>query len=321
MTKAAAFLLAVLLTGCAGIAPAQTAKYPERAVTLVVPFSAGGSSDMISRPLAELLGESLGEPVAVVNKPGASGAVGAAYVAQSAADGYTLLNASNSPVTVAPFTSDLSYSFDDFTPVGRSVIMPTCLTVRADSPFDTLESLLSHLREDPESVTVGTPGAGSTHHLTLEHFSSLAGVRFTHMPFEGANGAIVALLGGHIDSTLTGVPEVISQYQSGEFRILCVFTPERLALLPEVPTAEELGFDVGDRCAWYGLMVSSGTDEKIVRTLEEALRRAVEDPGFAETAKKLNMIPAFLPGEEFAELIQTECEVNEKILAQIGMEK
>lgn len=337
MKKVLALILALVMVGamvaCSGKTATTTTTstteatatetkkvdYPTKAIKLVIPFAAGGSSDMVSRPMAETLGQILGVNVTCENQAGASGTIGTAAVVAAKADGYTILNASNSPITVAPCTQQLAYSVSDLKPIGRTVIMPTCLTVSASSPYTTLQEYVDALKANPSSITVGTPGAGSTHHLTLEHFCNVAGVKANHVPYEGANPAVVALLGGHVDSTLTGIPEVTNYHKDGSLRILCVFTEERLEVLPDVPTANELGFVTGDRSAWYGVMVSKDVPDEIVAILSNALEKACQDPTFVETATKLNMIPAFMPAEEFGKLIATESEVNLSIAKAIGL--
>lgn len=320
-------MLSISLVGCNNsstpdksnkTSESKEAKYPTKAINLMVPFAAGGSSDMMARLTAEKLGEVLGQPVVVVNTTGGSGAVGIMQMLGAKHDGYYLLHGSNSPLTVAPLTSELPYSLDDFTPIAQTCYMPMSFSVNANSEFQTFEEVVQYLKENPGKIDVGTPGAGSIHHLTLERLGALAGVQFTHMPFEGANPAVAALLGEHVASVATGTPEVISHHKNGTLRILATYTEERLPELPDVPTFKELGYDV-QQTSWYGYLAPKAVPQEIIDTLEAALEEVVADEGIQTKMRELNLVPQYLNSEELTKTLYDEIANNKVVLEQVGL--
>jgi tripartite-type tricarboxylate transporter receptor subunit TctC len=324
-----ALMFSLALAGCGsggnnaenkGKSAKQEIEYPVKAINMIVPYAPGGSSDMSARPVADKLGEILGKPVVIINKPGAGGGVGAAEVSKAKGDGYTLLNASIGPITIVPYTSNVGYTYQDFKAVAQLTDIPLAITVNKNSPIKTLKDYVDYAKKNPGKLTYGSPGAGNIQHITMEGFTKTIGIKLTHIPYEGANPAVAALIGNHVDSTCTGVSEVTGPYKAGEVRILGVTSEKRIDFLPDVPTFKEQGFDVVAG-VWYGVLVPKDTPDEIVEKLSEALKQASSDERVLDAWKKLYILPAYLGPEDFAARIEKDVETNKKIIEDIGLAK
>lgn len=312
---------ALLLVGCGGPAKKpEAAKFPVKSITLVVPYAAGGSSDLSARPIADQLGGVLGQPMVVVNKPGAGGSVGAAEVTRAKGDGYTLLNASIGPATIVPVTSKVGYDYKSFKAVAQMTDIPLALTVRKDSPIKNLKDFIEYAKKNPGKIRYGSPGAGNIQHVAMSDFSKRVNMEVTHMPFEGANPAVAALLGGHVEAVCTGTTEVTGHYRSGAVRVLGVTAQKRVDFMPDVPTFKEQGFEA-DYGIWYGILAPASTPDEVVNQLAEAFKKGSQDPKVLDAWKKLYLIPAYLGPKEFGARIQKDAETNKKVLEALGMAK
>ncbi len=295
------------------------ADFPIRPINLVVPYAAGGSSDLSARPYAEELGNVLKQPVVVLNKPGAGGAIGASEVARAKGNGYTLLNASIGNITIAPYTPNVGYDYTSLKAVAQMTDIPLALTVKADSPFKTLKEFVEHAKQNPGRLRYGSPGAGNIQHVTTEGWTKDIGIKLTHMPFEGANPAIAALLGGHVESTVTGVTEAAPHHKSGALRILGITSAARIEMV-NVPTFKEQGYDL-QAGVWYGVMAPASTPDDIVKILADSLRKSYDSPKVQDAWKKLYLIPAYLGPAEFSARIKKEAATNQRVLKDIGLHK
>jgi len=306
------------LAGCNS--GSKTIEYPTKPINLIVPYAPGGSSDLSARPFADKLKDLLGQPVVVVNKAGAGGSVGAAEVARSKGDGYTLLNASIGPITIVPYTTDVGYYYDNFKPVSQMTDIPLAIAVQGNSPIKDLKGFIEYAKENPGKIRIGNPGAGNIQHVACEYFCKLAGIEVTNMPFEGANPAVAALLGGHVEAVFTGVTEVTPHYKSGAFRILAVTSEKRMETMPDAPTFKEQGYDVLFG-VWYGVLAPKDTPDEVVVKLAEALKKAASDEKVLDAWDKLFLIPAYLGPQEFQARIKRDAETNKKVLEEIGLAK
>ena len=295
------------------------ADFPIRPINLIVPYAAGGSSDLSARPYAEELGNILKQPVVVMNKPGAGGAIGAAEVARAQGNGYTLLNASIGNITIAPYTSNVGYDYTALRAVAQMTDIPLALTVKADSPIKNLKEFVEYAKNNPGKIRYGSPGAGNIQHVTTEGWMKKIGIKLTHMPFKGANPAIAALLGGHVEATVTGVTEAAPHHKSGALRILGVTAPARIAMV-DVPTFKEQGFDL-QAGVWYGVMAPKSTPDAVVKVLVAALKKTYDSPKVQNAWKKLFLIPSFLGPEEFGARIAREAALHQQVLKDIGLYK
>ncbi len=295
------------------------ADFPARPINLIVPYAAGGSSDLSARPYTEEMGNILKQPLVVVNKPGAGGGIGAAEVARARGNGYTLLNASIGNVTIVPYTSNVGYDYTAFRAVAQMTDIPLALTVQASSPIKNLQEFVEYARNNPGKIRYGTPGAGNIQHVTAEGWAKEIGIKIVHMPYEGANPAVAALLGGHVEATMTGVTEVAPHHQSGALRVLGVTASNRIGMV-DAPTFKEQGYDL-ESGVWYGVLAPKSTPDAVVKILAEALKKAYDSPKVQEAWAKLYLIPAYLGPSELDARIAKEAKTNQQILKDIGLHK
>ena len=278
-------LLAALVVAAAFTSPvAAQETYPSRAVSVVVPFPPGGVADGSARPIAKSLEKLLGQPFAVTNKPGAGGAVGMAQVANSKPDGYTLLLALSSisiiPVADALFDRPPAYRMDQLTPIALLSCDPTVLVVPADSPWKTLQEFIADAKKRPGEIAFSSSGVYAGLHMAMEMFAHSAGIKLRHVPFNGAGPALTNLLGGHVQALASGPLVVLPHVKAGKLRVLAGWGDKRVEALPDVPTFKELGFKDVEFYIWAGLFAPAGTPEPIIKTLREAVGKAVKEDEF-----------------------------------------
>jgi tripartite-type tricarboxylate transporter receptor subunit TctC len=271
--------LVVLL--CSGWAQAA---FPERPLTLVVPFSAGGPADAMGRTLARAMGIRLGQQVIVENKPGAGGVLGISAVAHAAADGYTLGMAGTGAMVYAPFITK-KMPFDplkDVTHLTTMVRTPNVLVVSAASPFKTVADLVGRAKREPGKLSIASAGIGSSTHVVGELFQTEAGIRLNHIPYKGAAPAVQDLMGGQVDLFIAEVPAVAHLVKTGKLRALVVTDTKRLAVLPEVPTVAEAGLPKVIADGAYGLVAPPGLPPDIAKKLLAAATEALRSPEVIE---------------------------------------
>ncbi len=289
-------------------ASAVAAEYPERPVTVVVPFSAGGPTDAIARVLASTIEPEAGQPFVVENRSGAGSTLGTASVAESDPDGYTLLLGSSSGMVIAPHLySDLRYDpLTSFEPLGMVASTPYVLMVNADSPFQNFEELVDYARENPGELNYATPGAGTSLHLTLELMAGESGISAVHIPFRGGAPAMNALLAGDVDYLIDVPSAALPRVEAGSTRALAVTSPERIDAMPDVPTLHELGLEGFDTSAWFALFAPTGTPEPTLVTLRELLAQAQQDPKVKDILAKTGFQEAPVGADHLAETVAAE---------------
>jgi tripartite-type tricarboxylate transporter receptor subunit TctC len=292
----AAALVALALTSRAH---AQDA-WPQRAVTLVVPFGAGGSADLTARILATHLQAKFGVPFVIDNKGGAGGSIGAGFVARAVNDGYTLLvgTVSSNAINAALY-SRLTYDLDrDFQPVSRLVRFPNLLLVSPRIPAHSVSDLVAYLRANPGKVNYGSSGIGTSSHLSVVMFALATGTQMTHIPYRSTGEVVNSMLGGSIDLGIDSMTTTISFAQSGALRALAVTTPQRNRSAPELPTIAETlpGYEA---TAWQGLFAPAGTPRPIVDRLAGAVKAILERPDVTAQLTAVGAEPAPLPPDEF----------------------
>jgi tripartite-type tricarboxylate transporter receptor subunit TctC len=277
--------------------------YPSRPISIVAPFPPGGVADLTARPVAAAMEKALKNPVGVVNKTGAAGAVGMQFVAASRSDGYTLLLALSS-ISIIPEADKLfdrkpAFTVDQFEPLALISADPTILVVRAESPWKTAKEFIEDARRRPNQITYSSSGIYGTLHMAMELLSHAAGITLRHVPHSGAGPALTAILGGHVDALASGPAVVLPHIKAGKLRALAGWGEHRVAALPDVPTFRELGYPDAEFYIWAGLFAPKGTPEPILGRLRETLRVAVADPDFKAAMDKLETPIAFKQGEEF----------------------
>ena len=296
-----------LLTLHATQPSAQT--FPERALTYVVPYPAGGAADVFARQLAQKLGERLGRPVVVENRAGANGNIGSDHVAKSAADGYTLLLGSASTITINPHLYGRNMPYDplkDLQAVSGTHAMANVLVVNNATPYRSVADVIAAAKQKPGVLAYASAGAGNTMHLAGEQFKMQAGIDLLHVPYKGGPPALNDVLGGQIPMMFNNLPAIVPMVKSGKLRALAVATPARSALLPEVPTMDEAGLKGYVSTVWNGVFVRAGTPRPVVDRLAREIaavlgspemRRSLEEQGF-------DAIPS--TPEQFSELVRSE---------------
>lgn len=291
--------------------------FPKKPITFIVPWAAGGGSDLLARSLAESARDTLGT-VVIQNREGANGTIATTELANKGGDdGYTIILGASGLFTAQPYLRDVNYSLEDFKGVLGLTYDPIVLAVNADSPWETLDDLLSESKSG-KSIKYGHSGAGSFPHLAQANLYKEANIDAKDVPYEGANPALMALLGGHID-TIAGHPsELISQHEEGKIRILGVFSPERYHLIDDVPTMKEKGFDI-DMSVWKYILVHKDTPDEIVAILEEKLMEATDVESFTKFMEMNNQESLFIPGDEVIEKLAKEAKENEAMIKEMNI--
>jgi tripartite-type tricarboxylate transporter receptor subunit TctC len=297
------------------------AQYPERPVTLLAGYPPGGLVDIVSRLMAEGMKPRFPRGLAVINRPGASGAVAVAEVARAAPDGYTIVLTPQSALVIAAQLQDLAYkTLDDYDPILNLVSYYPMIAVRTDSPYQTIQDLIADAKANPGRIRVGSPGEGTSSHLNLEELMSKAGVKMLHVPYAGWAQSSPAVLGGHIDAVVAQPGELKGQVDGKRMRVLVAFQPKRHPVFPDVPTAKELGWDVANG-VWYLLAAPKGTPAPVVRYLHDAAKAAIEDPKFGEVVAQRGIDVDYRPGDKLRADLWREYRLHTDILRRIGMIK
>jgi tripartite-type tricarboxylate transporter receptor subunit TctC len=266
-----------------GVATSALA-WPDKTVTMIVPFPPGGSTDTLARAIAPKLQQQLGQSFIVDNKPGATGTIGAAVVTRAPADGHTLLVASLGPFVIAPHLLK-SVPYDatkDFDLLTVAVQAPNVLVVPAGSPHKTLADLVAHAKAHPGKVTFASSGNGSSDHLTAELFWQQSGTTGVHVPYRGGAPAISDLLGGQVDASFQNINAILQHVRTGKLRALAITSAQRSKLLPDVPTLDEAGIKGADVYSWQGIAAPRGLPADIKAKLHTALVAALNDPQIRE---------------------------------------
>ena len=310
------FILAIVLPS-----PAPTASFPERDITLVCPWSAGGGTDTLARTLVKNAKKYFGVNINVVNKVGGTGAVGMNSVATARPDGYTVGVITFNLSTYRMLgLAELSYKdFDLIALLNRST---ASLSVKTDSRFKTMKDLVEYTKANPGVVTVGHSGPGSPWHLAAEDLAHKLGLKFTFVPFDGAAPTRTALVGGHITVASTGMDEVLQFYLTKEIRMLGAMSPTRHPSFPDVPTIAEAGYPIQDPVVdWRGLGAPKGTPPEVLKVLRDGFRKAAEDPEYIALMDKLALPRAYLEDDKFGEFLANMEKTLEPVLDRVGLLK
>lgn len=311
-----ATLAAVLAAGA--LAPAEAA-YPERPVTFVCWSAAGSPLDTMMRKLASLTEKELGQPIAVENRPGGSGAVAMAYTMSQPADGYTVLSTTSS-MTFTMAQGKVPFKPADFIMLRALQAEPSSIAVRKDSPIESVKEFVETLEAKPNGLKIGGYASAGFHQFVFYQFLKATGVKAAWIPFDGGNQAALALLGGHIDAAFMTPSSALAQVKSGELRLLGVTTEERDPFLPDVPTLKEQGFDVVESI-WRGVMVKTGTPQPVVDTLVAAIQKVEASPDWKAFMEKQQQGSMALSVERLTALVDKELADRREFLQAGGFLK
>ena len=301
-----------------GSSSAETVDFPgNKQVSLIGPYSAGGASDTVARIYASELEQSLGTSIVVSNVTGASGAIGLEQVRNSNPDGYTIayMPVESTMLKALGFT-DLST--DDFRFIGRAMTIPAAVTVRADAPWDTFEDFVNYAKEHPGEIQVGNSGTGSIWHIAAASIEKECGVQFTHVPFDGAAPAVAALLGGNIQAVTVSPSEVKNNVDSGDFKVLCVLGESHSSVVPDVPTAQELGIDITIQ-GWGGFAVPKDTPQAVIDILEKASETAINSDSVKKTLADRGYEHAYLSGSDMDQKASEELAYYSELIPELGI--
>ena len=313
-------VVALAAASLAAMAPSSFAAFPEKPIRLIVPFPAGGATDVVARLVGLRMGQALKQPVIIENKIGAGGNIGADFVAKSLPDGYTLLLASPAEVTINEFLyTKMSYEpAKDLVPVAKVASAPLVLVVNSKSAAESVQGLVRHIKSRPNGVNFASSGTGGPQHLAGELFRLMSGTNMTHVPYKGGAPAMTDLLGGQVDLFFSGLPPALSHIQAGKLRVLGVSTSQRSSLLPQVPTVAEQGFGGFNIENWQGVFVPAGTPAPIVELLARSIGEIAADKAFAEQLQAQGAASAFMNPKAFAEFVSTERQKYAKLVKDSG---
>jgi tripartite-type tricarboxylate transporter receptor subunit TctC len=317
-TRAVAVATFAIMMAFGSRSPASAQAYPVKPIHIIVPFAAGGITDVIGRALGQRLAEAWGQQVVIENRPGGGiGQVGTESVARSAPDGYTLLVTADATFVTSPHTySKLPYDpINDFVPVTGLGISPQALVMHPSLPVRTLGELVDYARKRPSELNYGTFGIGSSGHLNIILLEGMTGTKFTPVHYRGAAPAITDLIGGHIQMMIVSIGLVAQPWQSGALNVLGFGSTARIAQYPAVPTLAESGLPGYEAGSWYGLAAPKGTPPEIVGKLNAQAQRIFDDPTFRDKILTPNFIfPIVSSPEAFAERIRRESEKWGKVI-------
>lgn len=291
-------LICMAVAACASIPSAavlaQQAAWPTHAITLVVPFAAGGGGDTLARLVAEPLSRELGQSIIVENRPGAGGNIGTSIAARANPDGYTLSYGTNgTQATNHWLYKSPGYAPADFEPISRFTVIAAALVVNgSDDRYKTLDQLLAYAKSHPGELTCGSAGNGTSSHLACELLNQMAGIKVMHIPYKGGGAAMTDLLGGRISFLIDVMPNVSGQIAAGKLRALAVTTPERVASNPDIPTMNEAGVKGYEFFAWDGLYAPKGTPAAVLDKLNTAVNQALQRPDVKKALESRGAIPS-----------------------------
>ena len=306
MTMAFGIAAAFLLVG-ASVLPLCAQTYPSKPVHFILPFPAGGPTDILGRIIGQKLAERLGQPFVPENRPGAGGNNGAEYAAKARPDGYTILLAAPSLSISPTLYKKLNYdSVKDFAPISLVAQIHNVLLVRPSLPVKSLKELVEFAKTTPGKLNFGSGGIGTSNHLGSELLKSLAKINIVHVPYKGSNQAMLGVMGNEIDMVVIGIPSSLPHIQAGKVRALAVLSEERLPSLPGVPTAKEAGIDNFEVTTWYGILAPAGTPRDIIARLNAEWVKIAAMPDVQEKMQSTGFQPMSGTPEQFAEFIKTE---------------
>ena len=315
-------LMALLVTFASGFAPAHAQEFPAHAVRLVIPYPAGGTTDILGRTVAQKLSERWKQPVLVENRAGASGSIGAAFVARAAPDGYTLVLGNSASHGAYELLNPGKTPYDslrDFAPITLLAIVKQVLVVPSAGDIRSVSELISHARARAGRMNYGSSSIGGAPHLAMELFKQVAVVDIVHIPFNGAAPAMTALMGGSVDVMFAAVPTATDMVRAGRIRALGMASASRSGMLPDVPTMSEAGLPGVEMDSWFGLLAPAGTARELLTRLNTDTVRAVDGEETRDSFARLGFERATGTAEALTALMKNERERVGRVVRQAGI--
>lgn len=307
---------------CAAPAAALAA-YPEKPIEFIVPYAPGGTTDLVARIVAPKLGQALGQSVIIINKPGAGGALGSAYAARERPDGYTIVMAVESSHAVNPSVQQ-NPSYDplkDFAPISNLANVLGVLDVNANSDIKTFDDLVKALKKHPGDMAYGSSGNGGYSHLFGQRFLAATKTDMLHVPYKGLGPAMIDLLAGQIQVVFDNLPSSAGQIAAGKVRALAVAAPERVKSMPDVPTYAEVGYPQLNTPSWFGLAAPAHVPEDILETLNQAVKKVLQDPEVIAQIEKQGAVPDYTTRSAFTDMIKASNEQWQEVVKAINFQK
>lgn len=311
------FAAAVILLGAA---PAAHAEYPSRTITLVVPFAAGGSNDIVARAIGKKLGEAWGQTVVIDNRAGAGGVIGASFVATAPADGHTLLLVSSTYTINPAVKSHMPFdTLKAFEPVAFVASSPLLMASANKLPVKSVQDLIALAKSKPGSINYASAGPGSINQIAAELFASAAGVKIVHVPYKGGSFAVNDLVGGHVDLYISSMPQILPIARTGQARPLAVTGLKRSPNLPDVPTLDEAGLKGYEASSWWGIVVPAGTPPDIVGKLNAEINKALETEEIKRFLQNEGAEARAMSPKAFRDLIEAEVKRWDKVAREANI--
>jgi len=298
------WMLALICAALMAPIPSSAQEYPTKPIEVVVAYPPGGGTDMTARAVADVAQKYVGQPLVVLNKPGATGTIGTQYVVSAKADGYTLLVAGGSETVSLPHFKSLPYNpVDDFEPIIRITVERFGFYVKSDAPWKSMHEFVAEAKKNPEKFSYATSGIGGIHHAAVMVLEKRTGIRLNHVPNKGGAETLAAVAGGHVDIAMAAPNEAYALVQGGRVRALALVSGNRSATEPNTPTLKELGYDVVIENQ-KGFVFPKATPKAVVQKLHDGLRKVFDDPQFKANADKLKLELAYLGPEDFRKALR-----------------
>jgi tripartite-type tricarboxylate transporter receptor subunit TctC len=314
-----AIVMSFVVLFCSASGFAQD-KYPDRPITIILGWAAGGQADVFTRLLAAAASKELGQPIVIENKPGAHGIVAAHSIVKAKPDGYTLGGGVSSQFLIVPNMQKINFDpLQDPTQIMVFMHYDLGLVVQADSPWKTWEDFKAYAKANPGKIRYGTAGVGTMQHLTFEMVGQKEGIKWTHIPFPSGNGPVIALLGGHVEAAIQAPADITPHIKAGKLRLLLALNDSRWPIDPNVPTIKEKGYYSTFSC--FSIWGPKGLPEPIRAKLENAFHKAMKDPAFVSAAEKLQATILYIPGKEYTIMLKERFDMYKKIINDLGLAK
>ena len=303
--------------------PAHAATaFPTKPIRIIVAYTPAGTTDILARAIGQKMSETWNQPVIIDNRAGAAGNIGTEVAARATPDGHTLLmgTAGTHGINVSLYRKLSWHPVNDFAPVSLSAMVPNIMVVNNALPVKNVREFVAHVKANPGKLSYGSPGNGSTAHLSMELFKSMTGSTIVHIPYKGSAGVLTDVMGGQIAVTIDNMPPYIPQVKAGKIRALAVSTGKRSSAMPDLPTIAEAGVPGYEAGAWFGLLAPTGTPKAVITQLSNETARILKLPDISKRISELGAEPVGSTPEQFAELIKTEIAKWAKVIKDANVE-